>query len=1004
MKIKLSKRTLYFKLFFALMCLVFIINVLLLVTIFSQGIVYKLKENEIEITNQIVETRRNFVETEMTSNWMRISEEAKEIQTIIENKLNETDETKKVTIEGLNQNSKANSQMLLEIAPYLIDMLRNHQVNGAYIVLNTNTLVNDDGTITNDAYNKPGIYIRDEDASGKYSERNDDLSVRVAPIDAFNELNITRDISFYATEYDFDGANKHYIDSFIKPFQNAYEYLNNKTRGSLSLYEIINVNGYWNIPLNVEELKYQKLTYSIPLIINYNGIEEVVGVCGIDIDFDALRTLLPFDELSGDQSNYYLASYDETTKTLTRVCNSHENKLVPNGNYTYTFNENEYYYYLSELNIYYRNAPYSHQKWYIIGGIMNEMVYEFSNKFFISLIVACITTFIIGAIMAFVTAYIVQKPITRVVKLIQNKTNKQIEESSGIKEIDNLLDEINSLRSNLISNNKALSQIMKMARSHISGFEINYKKNKLYLTDNFFFFLPVEVENQEDLTIEEFKEVMGKLEQYYYEEESSENVYMLKIPNNDYYQYVQITCQKNEVLRYGLVEDVTKIMVEKQYIQYERDHDALTDLLNRRALGRKIHEVLEDPNKKVNIAALVMVDLDDLKNINDTYGHEFGDRYIKAATNAMRKCLKQNDIYGRISGDEFHIFLYDYKTKEEIEAKIQELHDTINSQVIKVLDGKIQEVHASSGVAWYPEHSTSIEDLGKYADYAMYIAKKNFKSKNYVFNTEEYSNQDTQIINRRRLTSLIDNQAIYYAFQPIIDVKTCEVYGYEALMRPYPETGFTVSDVLLTAREEGKLGQIETLCWIKSLESFVKLINDGVIDRESHIFINSIPNYSMDDKTAHYLVKNFGHYGPQIVVELTEGEQLNAEVWNEKQRKHKELGGKVALDDYGSGYNSEKNLLAISPDFIKVDIAIVRDIHLNEDKQSIIEYIINFAHKRGKYVIAEGVEKEEEIKTLMKLGVDYMQGYYFSKPQEIPTKIPDDVLQIIKTLRKTRKK
>ena len=143
----------------------------------------------------------------------------------------------------------------------------------------------------------------------------------------------------------------------------------------------------------------------------------------------------------------------------------------------------------------------------------------------------------------------------------------------------------------------------------------------------------------------------------------------------------------------------------------------------------------------------------------------------------------------------------------------------------------------------------------------------------------------------------------------------------------------------------------------------------------------------------------YREYLGQIVVELTEEERIDREAWDEKRTHGRELRRKIALDDYGSGYNSEKMLITISPDYIKVDIAIVNGIHQSSDKRAIVEYIVNYAHERGKFIIAEGVETEEETEEVIRLGVDYLQGYYVAKPTFTPAGILPQALETIEKMK-----
>ena len=178
------------------------------------------------------------------------------------------------------------------------------------------------------------------------------------------------------------------------------------------------------------------------------------------------------------------------------------------------------------------------------------------------------------------------------------------------------------------------------------------------------------------------------------------------------------------------LEDLSdRLLQEQRNLQYERDHDFLTDLYNRRAFGRRIRELLEKKGGGNAIGAYIMMDLDNLKMVNDTYGHEYGDKYIRCASDAMREGLGDEAIYSRISGDEFNAFIFDEEgNRSRINALIERLQETIDKSFIMLPDGEKKQLRLSGGVSWYPEGGTTTDQLQKNADYAMYVVKKTTKS------------------------------------------------------------------------------------------------------------------------------------------------------------------------------------------------------------------------------------------------------------------------------------
>lgn len=186
------------------------------------------------------------------------------------------------------------------------------------------------------------------------------------------------------------------------------------------------------------------------------------------------------------------------------------------------------------------------------------------------------------------------------------------------------------------------------------------------------------------------------------------------------------------------LEDLSdRLLQEQQNLQYERDHDFLTDLYNRRAFGRRIRELLEEKGGGNAIGAYIMMDLDNLKMVNDTFGHEYGDKYIRCASDAMRTALGSEALYSRISGDEFNIFIFDEDgERSRVNALIEKLQKTIDESYILLPDGSKKMLRLSGGVSWYPDGGANPDELQKNADYAMYVVKKTTKSQIRVWSKD----------------------------------------------------------------------------------------------------------------------------------------------------------------------------------------------------------------------------------------------------------------------------
>ena len=201
--------------------------------------------------------------------------------------------------------------------------------------------------------------------------------------------------------------------------------------------------------------------------------------------------------------------------------------------------------------------------------------------------------------------------------------------------------------------------------------------------------------------------------------------------------------------------------------------------------------------------------------------------------------------------------------------------------------------------------------------------------------------------------------------------------------------------VLRLAREEGRMHEIEYMTLFCSCERYMELLERGDVSDKAYLFVNSIANERMTEEEEQEYHERFAKIQQRIVIEITESEHLDMELVEGKKRVEG-FSGMFALDDYGSGYNSELNLLELKPHFVKVDITIVRDIDKDANKQQIVSNIVEYAHKRNMMVIVEGLETAEEVEKSLALGVDLLQGFFLARPGEVPPAISDEAERLIR--------
>ena len=434
--------------------------------------------------------------------------------------------------------------------------------------------------------------------------------------------------------------------------------------------------------------------------------------------------------------------------------------------------------------------------------------------------------------------------------------------------------------------------------------------------------------------------------------------------------------------------------LERRRIEHERDYDILTGLYNRQAFRRTCEELFAHP-EKLGHAALVMTDLDNLKQINDTYGHDWGDQYLRQTGRCLAQSVPSGTLCARLSGDEFLLFFYGYRSREEIRRKLEELREALHASTSTLPNGSELHISISAGVAWYPKDSTNYNTLKKYADFAMYQVKQSKKGEMREFDVGMYNQEAYALQTRHEFEEMLRQGAVEYYFQPIFSARSGRVVAYEALMRPQMPTLRSPMAVLKLARELGRLYDVERLTIFKASETFRDLRRKGLIREDALLFINSIASVSLNDGDVQEYKKHYADLLPDIVVEITEEEELDLKEL-ERKRYVPGASGTVALDDYGSGYSNGNSLLTIEPRYVKVDISIIRNIDTNADKQQFLAGLVTYAKPRSIQVLAEGVETMAELQKVLELGVDHLQGYGCARPAPVPGPIAPEAMNVLR--------
>ncbi|WDM33111.1 EAL domain-containing protein [Priestia megaterium] len=429
------------------------------------------------------------------------------------------------------------------------------------------------------------------------------------------------------------------------------------------------------------------------------------------------------------------------------------------------------------------------------------------------------------------------------------------------------------------------------------------------------------------------------------------------------------------------VDDLKKSQEESEYHAY---HDFLTGLPNRRYFKEQLNRrLIESKEKSIRHVAVLFMDIDRFKDINDTLGHSKGDQLIQLIANRIKECLPSaNSFLTRQGGDEFVILFSDF-TPEEVKGITEKIMAYVQQPCY--IDNDEVFVSISSGLSFYPEHSTNLDTLITYADVAMYASKRQGGSKVSIYHDSLNKKQAEKVHIETRLRKAIQKGDIDVYYQPKIEAKRNVITGVEALVRwNDAELGFVSPEAFIPIAEEAGLIQYLWEVVMKKACSQVSEWNK-VSDEKMTLAVNFSPRQFQDPVVLVNEIKHFlslHRFDPAwFEMEITESTLLmNAEETIKALHLLKKYGISISIDDFGTGYSSLSYLKKLPIDCLKIDRSFIQDVQEDYSNSEIAQAIISLSQSLKLEVIAEGVEEEYQKAFLMKNGCDHMQGYLFSKP------------------------
>jgi diguanylate cyclase (GGDEF)-like protein/PAS domain S-box-containing protein len=440
----------------------------------------------------------------------------------------------------------------------------------------------------------------------------------------------------------------------------------------------------------------------------------------------------------------------------------------------------------------------------------------------------------------------------------------------------------------------------------------------------------------------------------------------------------------------GFITDITKQVQHNQELDYTAKHDMLTDLPNRFLFNEQIQHMLDATVQNNTHLALLYIDLDGFKEINDEFGHDMGDKLLIKVSQKIKSLLREEDFVARLGGDEFVVAIANIDNTKKIVPVLNNFLEILKENVVNPKNERQQlSMSASIGATFYPqEDEIGPEALLRQADQAMYDAKKLGKDQYHIFNLDlDLSTKEHLSLIQDFEQSLKNDDFVLY-YQPKADMRTNKIIGFETLLRwQHPTKGLVFPDEFLPQINSQKTLMLELGRWVVStaFEQFAKWKADGY---DFELSINISAHEFKETKTFNLLQSLLEKY-PNIKAQDIEFEILETHAFDDISQANKmintfqKLGFKIALDDFGTGYSTLSYLKDLSVNTLKIDRSFVMDMLHDRGSLSILEATLGLADAFGCDVIAEGVESVEHGNILIQLGCYKAQGYVLSKPMPV---------------------
>ena len=446
-----------------------------------------------------------------------------------------------------------------------------------------------------------------------------------------------------------------------------------------------------------------------------------------------------------------------------------------------------------------------------------------------------------------------------------------------------------------------------------------------------------------------------------------------------------ITDTHNNIVQHVAVfSDITERKQAEELIQWQANYDGLTSLPNRSLFRERLQYTLVQSLRKGGQFALLFIDLDRFKLVNDTMGHEVGDLLLQETAQRLVDVVRESDTVARLGGDEFTIILPEIQTADDAVVVARHVLETLTQPF--TLEGKQVYISASIGLTFYPEDGRDSQTLIKHADVAMYRAKEAGRSGYALYDPEMDAQTLHKVKVENALRQALQRDELCLYVQPIVDLASAQVSSVEVLLRwQHPQLGLVGPGEFIPIAEESSLISDIGLWLLDQVDTLLDIFEDHPSLRKLRISVNlSSRQFKRQEELALMTEKILAMDGQRLTLEMTEGLLLDdTEAVLGFMQRMKQHGALLALDDFGTGYSSLSYLQRFPFDLVKIDRAFINKLLCADSDQALVTAILAMASSLNLQVVAEGVESQPQYEFLQDKGCAFIQGYYIGRPQPV---------------------